>query len=172
MRKTPSRRRRAFTLVELLVVVAIIGVMVGMLLPAIQQVRARVNRINCKNNLHNIGLAVWMYVDANGRQFPNACEMKTQNPGNLPTIAAALSGQTENSAKVWRCPSDPTYFQQQDTSYDYPAGTYSFNDLPTVTRGGARPTSTLFLMYDFSSFHGPAGNPLSINVLYLDGHVQ
>ena len=62
-------RHRAFTLVELLVVIAIIGVLVGLLLPAVQSARESARRSSCSNNLKQLSLAIHNYADAN-KQLP------------------------------------------------------------------------------------------------------
>jgi prepilin-type N-terminal cleavage/methylation domain-containing protein/prepilin-type processing-associated H-X9-DG protein len=69
--KHPARKRRGFTLVELLVVIAIIGVLVALLLPAIQAARSAARRMQCANNLKQIGIATLNFENAKKR-LPSA----------------------------------------------------------------------------------------------------
>jgi prepilin-type N-terminal cleavage/methylation domain-containing protein/prepilin-type processing-associated H-X9-DG protein len=79
-----SAARRGFTLVELLVVIAIIGILVALLLPAIQAAREASRRSACQNNIRQLGIAVHNYVDTK-KTFPSSIRPPGLTP--LPRIA-------------------------------------------------------------------------------------
>ncbi|HJT76519.1 MAG TPA: DUF1559 domain-containing protein [Gemmataceae bacterium] len=101
--RLPSRP--AFTLIELLVVISIIGLLVGLLLPAAQKVRETAARIQCKNNLRQIALACQNYNDSN-RSLP---------PGYL--ASGRFSDGATDTAPGWGWAAFLLPYVEQDTLY-------------------------------------------------------
>jgi prepilin-type N-terminal cleavage/methylation domain-containing protein len=94
------RSRRGFTLIEILVVIAIVAVLVGLLLPAVQKVREAANRAACANHLKQLGLALHAYHDTHGR-FPVPW---AGGSDRTPTVYTSLAPFIEQGGQA---PQDP-----------------------------------------------------------------
>jgi prepilin-type N-terminal cleavage/methylation domain-containing protein/prepilin-type processing-associated H-X9-DG protein len=104
-------RRQGFTLIELLVVVSVIGILVGLLLPAVQAARESASRTRCLNNLRQIGFSLHQHHDLYGRVPPQVPSDNAVDPGELLHWMALILPQVEQ-APLWQvakeaCQIDP-----------------------------------------------------------------
>ncbi|MFH1094553.1 MAG: type II secretion system protein [Candidatus Omnitrophota bacterium] len=145
------RKKKGFTLVELLVVMAVIVILAGFLLPALGKAREQGRRTSCMNNLKQIGLAVALYRLDYNDAFPADLDVLYD--------AANLNDSYIDNLKVFVCPSTGT--QLGDLGGAPSGGDYSYTQ-PAVTD----PSAT-FIVEDTTTIHGGGRNKLSI-----DGHVE
>jgi prepilin-type N-terminal cleavage/methylation domain-containing protein/prepilin-type processing-associated H-X9-DG protein len=120
MRKLNSGCRSGFTLVEILAVIAIIGILAALLLPALSAARENANRATCANNLKQIGNAIILYADDYQDHVPPVYP-KIEASGNYTHWAQTLVDGHYTTAKVFVCPDDGGFSAQRAT-----AGTLSY----------------------------------------------
>lgn len=169
-------RRPGLTLVETVVVVAIIGVLAGLIAPAAIRVHRMYLRVQCANNLEQIGQGFFTYLNYKGA-YPDAALLPSAQP-NTPSLPEVFGKArcVDRESSAWRCPADDRYWQKEGLSYEYPAPRFAKLTIDDVqSRGPGRPLrrlATLRLMYDFDYFHGPQDTVHNRNVLYADYHVE
>lgn len=182
----------AFTLVELLIVIAIIGILAGLLLPCLNQAKEKAKRTACVSNLKQVSLATRLYADDNSDSLP---VLPTPNPypngvgayyKQLVKGYLGLTGPASPDEKVFVCPGDGTVYTQAShafTSYTFNGYEVNPNAMPRITgqkmSAIEKPVKAV-LVGEFPGFWGGSWHPL-VNGLhpdaaavmsFIDGHVR
>ena len=134
--------KKAFTIIEIIVVVAIFLIMIVLLTPFVRMVKNRAMRINCENNLRRMSLGLHVYATGNNGAFPPSLE--------------ALYPNYVKDGKAFDCPASKINGTPDKPDYAYVAG---------LTESSP---STEVIVYDTDGNHGKAGK----NVLRINGVVE
>jgi prepilin-type N-terminal cleavage/methylation domain-containing protein len=188
-----SHRRRAFSLVELMVAIAVIGVLVAIVMPVVGKVRTASKRVACRAQLGDVGRLFQMYLNDSRNKLPHVNPIPSlRNADGTPvldglSVVELLARYTKDVTRGWRCPADAitrkipgtpegfaTYFEREGISYVYNptlAQLYAgkqLNDHPFYRQGKQ---NMLAVFWEFEPFHGRENTLGSMNYLFADMHV-
>jgi prepilin-type N-terminal cleavage/methylation domain-containing protein/prepilin-type processing-associated H-X9-DG protein len=176
--RTPQRAvpAIAFSLIELLVVIAIIGILAALLLPVISRSKEESRATACISNLHQIGMALQMYVDVNNNTLPVMRDAPTDTnaiaTNTFPTVNIVLGTDLGNT-NVLRCPSDfQGIFQLTGSSYSWNSLLNGENANHLVVLGLNFKPQAIPVFFDKQNFHAARGANKAVNYLYADGHIK
>jgi prepilin-type N-terminal cleavage/methylation domain-containing protein/prepilin-type processing-associated H-X9-DG protein len=166
----------AFTLVELLVVIAIIAVLAGLILPTIGKAKEQGRGTACLSNLHQVGLALQIYVSENNNRMPLMYDklMSTNPPStNIQITVDIVLKHQLGSTNVLRCPSDKKeIFEETGSSYSWNSLVNGQDADHLSLFGSIHAANLIPLFFDKEGFHAARGAGKEMNFLYADGHLK
>jgi prepilin-type N-terminal cleavage/methylation domain-containing protein len=168
-RKSKIQNHHAgFTLVELLVVIAVMAILAGLLLPALAVARGKAQSTRCVSNLRQIGIAVRLYADDHGGRLPSArstAGIETNRVQKLPSIQEVLRPWLGGTNEVFRCPADgDRLFETEGSSYEWNQAVNG-RILHRIDEGAQGTGGGSYLLRDREGWH-PRGRR---NAVFADG---
>jgi prepilin-type N-terminal cleavage/methylation domain-containing protein/prepilin-type processing-associated H-X9-DG protein len=172
----PERIGGAFTLIELLVVIAVIALLAALLLPVLSKGKEAGRATVCVSNLHQIGIALQIYVDGNHNLLPvmrdRPSDTNVISTNALPSPDVVLRSELGNT-NVLRCPSDnQNVFEQSGSSYSWNSLLNGENADSLKVMGMNFDPHAIPVFFDKQGFHAARGADKAVNYLYADGHIK
>lgn len=157
-------RRSGFTLIELLVVIAIIGMLVALLLPAVQQARAAARRTQCKNHLKQLGLALHSFASTYDGDFP-MIGIHEDDPGEYRSWALTLLPYVER-ANVYES-------LKQNPSYDLSTVSIPVYTCPDDGSASGKPGQLTYVVnFGYAGRDSIGGSPVAPGFIQKPGYVH
>lgn len=160
--------RRAFTLVELLVVMGIIAILVAIIVPAYQRVTATGRSTACLSNLRQLGAALNLYLGEHQMSMPELKAGRSSREDDVPVLDNTLNKYVESPA-AFLCPADGRYGAVSGTSYSWNVALNGQAASNLNFLGVLNEPSKVPIMGDKEGFHQHLKD--QVNILYGDGHV-
>lgn len=163
-------KKKIFTIVELLIVIAVIALLAGLAFPVLNKAMAQSRKTSCVNNLRQIGISINGYVNDYRGFLPSAIRIGDgpSDPLSIPNIVKI------DKKEIFQCPADTkkvyeemTYYGRYGTSYEWNIW-YNNRPIESVKLSVLGNTVKTPLMLDAENFHGSLGK----NYLYHDGRVS
>jgi prepilin-type N-terminal cleavage/methylation domain-containing protein len=185
--------RKAFTLVEVLVVIVVIALLAALLFPVYAKARKQAHRVHCTSNLRQLWAAINTYTQDWDNRYPAVHNTFQYTQGKQPILPQVMGAYVSDD-RLWRCPADtgevfgagggfhrrtPPMYQFQLTSYYYTGTDSGTGQLGGVEVSAVKRPSIAPLLWDIRPWHGnPAWSdqgrlsPEKMNVLHCDGHID
>jgi prepilin-type N-terminal cleavage/methylation domain-containing protein len=178
--RSSENTRCAFTFVELLVVITIIGLLTSLLLPVVSRTKIQVRNTVCLSQLRQLGGALRLYASDNNDLLPRAEAIPTisANPRPLPRLCDMLVPYTgpavgmSMSPLVFKCPADDDgFYETEGSSYWWNRSCNGHRVDTPFPRFGDAEFATVPMLFDFDDFH-PRPPQTGRNAVYGDDHAD
>jgi len=162
------RASLSFTLVELLIVLAILAILAGLLTPALRNARAAARTTTCLNNLRQMGIALQAYLNDNSQRMP-VLNNRSNRVDQRPALDTVLL--PDRTRQVFKCPADRAgVFEETGCSYYWNWSVNGQDAARLFSLAGGDNAAMIPLISDKEGFHPDVKD--RINILYADGRAS
>jgi prepilin-type N-terminal cleavage/methylation domain-containing protein/prepilin-type processing-associated H-X9-DG protein len=159
---------RGLTMVEILIVVAILGTLVGIGVPSFRLMKANARSTLCAGKLRDLGIGLNSYLGDHGMKFPTLVAARESREDDVPALDTELLEYVGDES-AFQCPADHEHFGKTGCSYFWNSLVNGQHTAKLELLGMKGHAAGIPIVSDKENFHEDVGD--SVNVLYADGHV-